>query len=73
MLLRRTLEHLWARGYGDGPVDRYTYPVLVLLDSHGPMPLTELTCARRLVGHGQRDSRDAPGAPHTDLAGHQGG
>ncbi|MFD1517321.1 MarR family winged helix-turn-helix transcriptional regulator [Pseudonocardia yunnanensis] len=43
VLLRRTLEHLWARGYGEGPVDRYTYPVLVLLDSHGPMLLTELT------------------------------
>lgn len=43
VLLRRTLEHLWARGYGEGAVDRYTYPVLVLLDSHGPMLLTELT------------------------------
>jgi DNA-binding MarR family transcriptional regulator len=43
VLLRRTLEAIWAEGYGDGPVDRYTYPVLALLDEHGPLGLGELT------------------------------
>ncbi|MCW2719741.1 MAG: hypothetical protein QOG20_6798 [Pseudonocardiales bacterium] len=46
VLIRRTLEEVWAGGYGDGPVDRYTYPVLALLDEHGPQGLGELT--RRL-------------------------
>lgn len=46
VLLRRTLEEVWAGGYGEGPVDRYTYPVLALLQEHGPQGLTELT--RRL-------------------------
>ncbi|MFC4947811.1 MarR family winged helix-turn-helix transcriptional regulator [Pseudonocardia sp. GCM10023141] len=46
VLLRRTLEEVWAGGYGNGPVDRYTYPVLALLHEHGPQGLTELT--RRL-------------------------
>jgi DNA-binding MarR family transcriptional regulator len=46
VLLRRTFEEVWSTGYGDGPVDRWTYPVLALLDEHGPQGLTELT--RRL-------------------------
>jgi DNA-binding MarR family transcriptional regulator len=46
VLIRRTLETLWANGYGDEPVDRYTYPVLALLDAHGALGLSEL--ARRL-------------------------
>jgi DNA-binding MarR family transcriptional regulator len=45
-LIRRTLETVWSSGYGEAPVDRYTYPVLALLDSHGPQGLGELT--RRL-------------------------
>lgn len=43
MLLRRTLEDVWSRGYGDGPIDRFTYPVLALLDEHGPLGLSEIT------------------------------
>jgi DNA-binding MarR family transcriptional regulator len=43
VLLRRTLEAVWSSGYGEGPVDRYTYPVLALLDEHGPLRLGELT------------------------------
>lgn len=46
MLVRRTLEEVWSSGYGAGPVDRYTYPVLALVDEHGPQGLGELT--RRL-------------------------
>ena len=46
VLIRRTLETVWASGYDDAPVDRYTYPVMALLDGHGPLGLTEL--ARRL-------------------------
>jgi DNA-binding MarR family transcriptional regulator len=42
VLIRRTLEAVWASGYGDAPVDRYTYPVLSLLDGHGPLGLAEL-------------------------------
>ncbi|WP_433282478.1 MarR family winged helix-turn-helix transcriptional regulator [Pseudonocardia xinjiangensis] len=42
VFLRRTLESVWSRGYGDGPVDRYTYPVLVLLAERGPLGLGEL-------------------------------
>jgi DNA-binding MarR family transcriptional regulator len=42
VFLRRSLEAVWSRGYGDGPVDRYTYPVLALLDEHGPLGLGEL-------------------------------
>jgi DNA-binding MarR family transcriptional regulator len=43
VLIRRTLEAVWASSYGNGPVDRYTYPVLALLDEHGPLVLGELT------------------------------
>jgi DNA-binding MarR family transcriptional regulator len=43
VLLRRTLEDVWSRGYGDGPIDRFTYPVLALLDEHGPLGLSDLT------------------------------
>lgn len=44
VLLRRTLEEVWAVGYGDDPaVDRFTYSVLALLDEHGPQDLTTLT------------------------------
>lgn len=44
VLVRRSVESLWATGYGEHPdVDRYTYPVLVLLDEYGPLTLTELT------------------------------
>ncbi len=46
VLVRRTLEEVWSGGYGNGPVDRYTYPVLALIDEHGPQGLGELT--RRL-------------------------
>lgn len=42
VFLRRTLESVWSRGYGDGPVDRYTYPVLVMLAERGPLGLGEL-------------------------------
>lgn len=43
VLLRRTLEQVWAGGYGGGPVDRFTYPVLALVDEHGPLGLGELS------------------------------
>jgi DNA-binding MarR family transcriptional regulator len=43
VLLRRTLEAVWSSGYGEGPVDRYTYPVLAVLDAHGALALGELT------------------------------
>lgn len=46
MLIRRTLESLWSSGYRAPPVDRFTYPVLALLDAHGPLGLGDLT--RRL-------------------------
>jgi DNA-binding MarR family transcriptional regulator len=46
VLIRRTLEAVWSSGYGGTPVDRFTYPVMALLDGHGPLGLTEL--ARRL-------------------------
>jgi DNA-binding MarR family transcriptional regulator len=42
VFLRRTLEVVWSSGYGGEPVDRYTYPVLVLIDEHGPLGLGEL-------------------------------
>lgn len=44
LLVRRTMESVWAHGYGDNEaVDRYTYPVLVLLDDDGALSLTDLT------------------------------
>lgn len=44
LLVRRTMESVWAHGYGtNDAVDRYTYPVLVLLDDEGPLSLTALT------------------------------
>ncbi|NMH98133.1 MarR family winged helix-turn-helix transcriptional regulator [Pseudonocardia acidicola] len=49
VLIRRSMESLWSAGYGEHPeVDRYTYPVMVLLDEHGPQRLTVLT---RRLGH----------------------
>ncbi|MFP5021828.1 MarR family winged helix-turn-helix transcriptional regulator [Pseudonocardia phyllosphaerae] len=44
LLVRRTMESVWANGYGpNSAVDRYTYPAMVLLDDDGAMSLTELT------------------------------
>ena len=44
LLVRRTMESVWAHGYGaDDAVDRYTYPVLMLLEDEGPLSLTALT------------------------------
>lgn len=44
VLLRRSMEDVWAAGYGSDPaVDRFTYSVLALLDEHGPQDLTTLT------------------------------
>ena len=44
LLVRRTMESVWSHGYGpSGAVDRYTYPVLMLLDDEGPHSLTALT------------------------------
>ncbi|MBP2368241.1 MarR family winged helix-turn-helix transcriptional regulator [Pseudonocardia parietis] len=44
LLVRRTMESVWAHGYGsDDAVDRYTYPVLMLLDDEGALSLTALT------------------------------
>ena len=37
------MEPVWAHGYGTNEaVDRYTYPVLVLLDDEGALSLTTL-------------------------------
>jgi DNA-binding MarR family transcriptional regulator len=44
LLVRRTMESVWSHGYGPNEaVDRYTYPVLMLLDEEGPHSLTSLT------------------------------
>ncbi|WP_197519663.1 MarR family winged helix-turn-helix transcriptional regulator [Pseudonocardia sp. HH130630-07] len=44
LLVRRTMESVWAHGYGpNDAVDRYTYPVLMLLDDEGALSLTTLT------------------------------
>lgn len=44
LLVRRTMESVWAHGYGThDAVDRYTYPVLMLLDDEGALSLTALT------------------------------
>jgi DNA-binding MarR family transcriptional regulator len=44
LLVRRTMESVWAHGYGaNDAVDRYTYPVLMLLDDEGALSLTALT------------------------------
>ena len=44
LLVRRTMESVWAHGYGTNEaVDRYTYPVLMLLDDEGSLSLTALT------------------------------
>lgn len=44
LLVRRTMESVWSHGYGtNDAVDRYTYPVLMLLDDEGPLSLTALT------------------------------
>lgn len=44
LLVRRTMESVWAHGYGPSEaVDRYTYPVLMLLDDEGALSLTALT------------------------------
>lgn len=44
LLVRRTMESVWAHGYGPSDaVDRYTYPVLMLLDDEGALSLSALT------------------------------
>lgn len=44
LLVRRTMESVWEHGYGpNDAVDRYTYPVLTLLDDDGALSLTALT------------------------------
>jgi DNA-binding MarR family transcriptional regulator len=44
VLIRRTMEPVWSGGYGaHEAVDRYTYPVLAVLDEHGEQSLTALT------------------------------
>ncbi|MEQ3549237.1 MarR family transcriptional regulator [Pseudonocardia nematodicida] len=44
LLVRRTMESVWSHGYGtNDAVDRYTYPVLMLLDEEGALSLTALT------------------------------
>lgn len=44
LLVRRAMESVWSSGYGRyEAVDRYTYPVLLLLDDEGPHSLTALT------------------------------
>ncbi|MDN5919446.1 MAG: MarR family winged helix-turn-helix transcriptional regulator [Pseudonocardia sp.] len=44
LLVRRTMESVWSGGYGrHEAVDRYTYPVLLLLDEEGSHSLTALT------------------------------
>ncbi|MBC3192002.1 MarR family transcriptional regulator [Pseudonocardia sp. C8] len=44
LLVRRTMEPVWAHGYGaDEAVDRYTYPILTLLGDEGALSLTALT------------------------------
>jgi len=44
LLVRRTMESVWSHGYGpNDAVDRYTYPVLMLLDEEGPHSLSALT------------------------------
>ena len=44
LLVRRTMEAVWASGYApDEAVDRYTYPILLLLDDEGPHSLSALT------------------------------
>ena len=44
LLVRRTMESVWSHGYGPNQaVDRYTYPVLMLLDEEGEHTLTALT------------------------------
>ena len=44
LLVRRTMESVWSGGYGPHEaVDRYTYPVLLLLDEEGAHSLTALT------------------------------
>jgi DNA-binding MarR family transcriptional regulator len=43
LLLRRTLEEVWAQGYGAGTaVNRYSYPLLVRLEQSGPLRLGQL-------------------------------
>lgn len=43
VMLRRTLEQVWSEGYGSGgAVDRYTYPLLVVIELHGAQRLAQL-------------------------------
>lgn len=43
VMLRRTLEQVWAAGYGSGgAVDRFTYPLLVVVELHGAQRLAQL-------------------------------
>ena len=73
VMLRRTLEQVWATGYGSGGVvDRYTYPLLVVVELHGAQRLAQLaerlgvskpTVSRqvtRLVAAGLLEVRDDP-------------
>ena len=44
LLERRTMESVWAHGYGaNAAVDRCTYPMLMLLAEEGSLSLTSLT------------------------------
>lgn len=73
VMLRRTLEQVWATGYGSGgAVDRYTYPLLVVVELHGAQRLAQLaerlgvskpTVSRqvtRLVAAGLLEVQDDP-------------
>jgi DNA-binding MarR family transcriptional regulator len=43
MLMHRGPEEVWPCGDGDGAVDRYTYPLLTLLERHGSLELGEIS------------------------------
>jgi DNA-binding MarR family transcriptional regulator len=43
MLMHRVPEAVWPCGDADGVVDRYTYPLLALLERHGSLELSEIS------------------------------
>ena len=43
MLMHREPEAVWACGNADEAVDRYTYPLLALLERHGSLELSEIS------------------------------
>jgi DNA-binding MarR family transcriptional regulator len=47
-LLHFSLNPVWSQEYCDRAVDRYTYPLLALLDQHGPLRLGEVAARLRL-------------------------